>query len=550
MGKLGKYNRREIKRDNTTTNEGRVVNFMGGMNYVVNPFKTMQIVTASSIMGEASYYRASKRVTISRLNSNRVTNYLADVVEDSTTEQVMEQVIDDALSYDFRETLFWAESLRTDMNMRLNPQVIMVRAAIHKDREQFTRENPGLFDAINQRVMSRGDDVLNQISYYIWSQGGKRGIPSILKRSWANNLNKMTRYSMAKYANHELGMINACRIAHASKGYVPELMKTGKIELRLTEVTWETLRRDGKSWTYIWNHVPMGHMAMLRNLKNFLIEVGVDSSLAGDYLRKLVSGVENGKQFPFRYYRAYIEVTTEHKIDSDIKQMAKDALEKCMTKAVHNMPKIHGKTVCLSDNSGSAWGCFTSEFGNTVIAEIDNLSSVITAMCSDDGYVVTFGDTYKTYYINKNRGVLEQAFEINNKLGNDVGKYTEGGIWGFLDRVIKNSEKIDNLFIYSDQQAGTGGLYGTERQYDEYEQQGYSCGAGRYIDVYKIIEDYRKYVNQKVNVYSVQTAGYPNAVIPEYQYRTTLLSGWTGKEAEFAAKLNELWDSIDEVNKY
>ena len=34
-----------------------VVNFMGGESFKINPLDTMKMVTASSIFGEASYYR-------------------------------------------------------------------------------------------------------------------------------------------------------------------------------------------------------------------------------------------------------------------------------------------------------------------------------------------------------------------------------------------------------------------------------------------------------------------------------------------------------------
>ena len=53
-------------------------------------------------------------------------------------------------------------------------------------------------------------------------------------------------------------------------------------------------------------------------------------------------------------------------------------------------------------------------------------------------------------------------------------------------------------------------------------------------------------MNPKVNVYSVQTAGYDNSLVPQYSYRTTILYGWTGKELIFADTMNKLWDEFDE----
>ena len=58
--------------------------------------------------------------------------------------------------------------------------------------------------------------------------------------------------------------------------------------------------------------------------------------------------------------------------------------------SLDNMPKIAGKTMALTDNSGSAWGTIPTEYGSIKVAEIDNLSAVIVAMLSDEGYVGVF----------------------------------------------------------------------------------------------------------------------------------------------------------------
>ena len=48
--------------------------------------------------------------------------------------------------------------------------------------------------------------------------------------------------------------------------------------------------------------------------------------------------------------------------------------------------------------------------------------------------------------------------------------------------------------------------------------------------------------NPKVNVFSIQTAGYNNIVVPEYGYRTNILFGWTGKELVFADSMIKFWN--------
>lgn len=542
----------EMKERNDLRLDETVTNFMGGDSYVLNPVETLKMVTASSIFGEPSYYRDSKTKDsyVSSILKYHVDKHVTDVVipdkyEGMKTEDIMEQVIDEALNYDFKSTLEWAVYLRHTFNMRLNPQVIMVRAAVHPKRSEFTKAYPGLFDEINQSVMSRADEPLTQMTYYLYNNKGKKNnIPSVIKRSWANKLSKLNRYNVAKYKNAEIGMINGVRLCHANSPIIDELMANGTVEVTEDQKTWENLKSEGKSWKEIFDTIDMGHMALLRNLRGVFTEIE-DAEFCKRYLDKLKGGVERGKQFPFRYYSAIDAIKSS---SCNHKPLIIDALEECMDIALANFPKLKGKTMCLSDNSGSAWGGFTSEYGTVTVAKIDNLSSVITAACSDEGYVGKFGDRIITHPVSKRQGVLSQAEKISAGQCGDVGGGTEGGIWEFFYNAIEKKEHWDNIFIYSDQQAGHGGLYGTGSQTSMYTRAGYSC-RGNYINVYKLIKEYRKKVNPKVNVFSVQTAGYTNAVIPEMAYRTAIMYGWTGKEAVFAEEYIRQWDEIENKNK-
>ena len=382
---------------------------------------------------------------------------------------------------------------------------------------------------------------MSQMAYYMYSHNGdKKGMPSCLKRSWAKNIESRSRYNLAKYKNHEIGLINAVRICHANNADINELMTTGTIEVSEDEKTWENLRSAGKSWKEIFESIKMGHMTLLRNLRGVFSEVD-DLEFCKKYLTALKAGVLSGKQFPFRYYSAYMAVKNS---DCNHKSVIMDALEECIDISMENVPKLKGKTMCLSDNSGSAWGAITSEYGTTTIAVIDNLSSVIASRASDEGYVGKFGDRLITHPVSKRNGVLSQADAISKTTSHDVGAGTEGGIWEFFIDAIDNKVHYDNIFIYSDQQAGHGGLYGTYTHKADYEKRGYCCRSS-HINVFKLIQDYRKYVNPKVNVFSIQTAGYDNVVIPEMAYRTAILYGWTGKEIQFATEFIKQWDEIE-----
>lgn len=550
MSKMSKA-AKKIRENEILHSEEIVKNFMGGDSYVVNPLDTLELIAASSIFGEASYYRKNVRDGEFYFKKEFSDTFMEKLFPSSycnkTTTEIFTEVIDKALDYDFEATLKLAVKLRNEYNMRLNPQIIMVRAAIHPKRQEFTKNNAGKFDEYNQQVMSRADEPMSQLAYYIFVNEGKKNLPTILKNSIAKKLSSLDKFAVNKYKNHEIGMINAVRITHANSEVLNELMKTGSVEMPEKKQTWEQKRSTGASWRDILSEDTFGHMALLRNLRNIFTEID-DIELCKKTMVTLKNGVMKGKQFPFRYYTAYNMIENSEEVHH--KPIILDALEDCIDIAINNLPKLKGKTICLSDNSGSAWGCIPTEYGSVTIAEIDNLSSVIAAKCSDEGYVGKFGDKIIEYPITKRTGALEFTKKISQLKYDDVGAATEGGIWKFFKKAIDEKIVYDNIFIFSDQQAGTGGLYGENEDLEEYKEAGFGCGCGyRHINVYKLILDYRKKVNPKVNVFSIQTAGYDNVLIPQNSYRCSLLTGWTGKEISYAHQINELFDKLDSRNK-
>jgi hypothetical protein len=369
-------------------------------------------------------------------------------------------------------------------------------------------------------------------------KGSKKGLPSLLKRTWAERLEAYSRYQLNKYKGKSL--IDLVRLSHANSADIDELMQTGTLKVTDTEMTWETLRSAGKTWTEISNQIRIPHMALLRNLRGIFTEIS-DRGTAEKILTDLKAGVLNGKQFPFRYWSAYKAVNSA---DIHNKQLVLDTIEECMDIAVENMPKLSGRVACLSDNSGSSWGTMNSEYGSVTVAEIANLSSIITAKQSDEGYVGVFGDNLSVKPVSKRNGLLTQLEETSQR-GRNQGGGTENGIWLFWDDAIKNKKHWDTVFVYSDMQAGHGGLYGiNSSEYRDFIYGG-SRGRNSYIDVLALVKEYRKKVNPKVNVFTVQVAGYNNSILPENIYRGAVLAGWTGREPIFAKAIIDTWDIIE-----
>lgn len=498
----------------------QVVNYMNGISYTTNPLLELEMIAASSIFGEKSFYKK-------------------DGVQDkevNTTTSTFIKACDNALSYDFKGVLELAKKLRYEYNMRLNPALIIIRAVMHEGRKVFNEENKVFMRTCIEEVINIPTDIWNQFELWMFFNRSKNKLPSILKRAWADKLNSTKKYQLAKYKT-KAKIIDLVRICHANSEDINELMKSGTIEVTDEESTWEKLRSEGKSWTEILEGTYIPHMALLKNLRGIATEVS-DNTLK-QVLELLENGVEKGKQFPFRYWSALNAIKTSNSRVSN-EGLIEECLNRCLDKAMSNFPKLKGKTICLSDNSGSAWGALTTKYGSVKVAEIDNLSSVMTAINSDEGYVGIFGDRLEIEPINKRDGVLSQLDKIQSKYSHNIGGSTENGIWLFLDEAIKKKIHWDNIFIYSDMQAGHGGLYGlNSRDYSEY------ITCGHYIDVLKLVQEYRRKVNPKVNVFSVQTAGYDNSVLPENEYRTSILTGWTGKETLYANILIDIWNRME-----
>jgi hypothetical protein len=522
------------------------VNFNGGNSYIIlDPLQRLKMIAASSIFGEASFYRSNVKDgrygVVNYSSWSDESDTLKDVrlfkeFDGKTTTEIFTESIDEALSYDFNATLEFAQTLRHDYYMRLNPQIIMVRAAIHPKRKEWTNAHPGEFSKIQERVMQRADEPMSQLAYYLWLNDGKKNkLPSILKRSIAHTLGQLTPYQVNKYKNAEIGMINAVRLTHANSKTLDELMKNGTIEVSEEQETWEQKRSAGMTWDEIFKTTNMGHMALLRNIRNFFMDIE-DDELCKQYLTKLKQGVKSGKQFPYRYYTAYQQIEKLHTIFH--KGWILDALEECIDLAIEGLPKLPGKTVILSDNSGSAWNAFTSEYGTTQIAEIDNLSAVIAGMCSEEAQIVKFGTTCKWFNVSKRNGALSQAKAINLNGCRDVGGSTEPGVDEFFQKILDEKIKYDNIIIYSDLQVGHLTLGGNSWAYR-------GLNRSLNMNVYQVLDKYRREINPKVNFFSIQTAGYDTILIPEMAYRCSFLTGWTGKEIQFMKEYIQQWNDIE-----
>ena len=525
-----------------TLPQGAHRNFMDGASFQVNdPVTRLRMMAASCFFREPMYYgEASAREPLSRAAAfdSRLQATLGEV-EDIAVRALprgaaLERTIDEALAADAEATLKVAVALRSEDLIRVTPQVIMVRAAHHP-----AVRGTGLVRKYAPYIMTRGDEPALQLAYhnatFVRDNGKPSPIPNALKKAWADYLSQASAYTLGKYRKLDgdaktVDVVNVCRPKSDAVG---QLVRG---ELKSQGQTWEALISSKGASEETWREAyerflrhPGGHMALLRNLRNLekfkLLDEGV--------LESLKNGAAQGKQLPFRYHSAYQAMK-----GAGARQDVLDAIEQCLHGSLNALPRLPGRVMSLADNSGSAHGAFTSENGKVTVSTIANLTAVLTGfMATEEGWVGVFGDELRRYQVDTARSALTQHDEVQ-ALAEGVGQSTENGVWLFFREATQRKEHWDHIFIYSDQQAGYGGLYGRDpREYHEY---GWEAPGDMYLDVPSLIKAYRERVNPNVMVYLVQMAGYSDALVPEHYEKTVLLGGWSGSILRYASRMYEV----------
>lgn len=552
------------------------LNHMNGISYFPDdPLTKLELMLYSCFLKEPSFYnpKTDRELTQKDFQSvfslEKINEMLREFLlfpenEFKSRQRIFYETSMQALDYNFEGALILAQKAREEFFIRKTSCELIAIAASHPNRAKFNEKHPKFFREIVQKVCLIPPDMISVVDSWKSLKGSKESFPSCLQRAFQDILENLTKYHANKYRN---ACIDAIRLSHPKKTeIIDELMKTGKVVVEEKDATWETHRSNGKNWeeTLELLEYKMPHMAALRNLRGVALNVRKQDFLK-KYCDMLEKGVKGGKQFPFHYITAYESVMNATKSFQTTKtrkkyykkgirkqdlEIIKKSLENCIQISIENHPKLNGNVFVLSDNSGSAWGAVQSEYGTKTVAEIGNLSALITALsCEKEGVIGFFGDSLVEYKVNKNLSLLEnyeKMKEIVGKRGTNIGGATEHGIWEFFKRAMKNPQQYhyDHLFCYSDQQAGHGGLFtGDTEMGDEWIwDKNY---RNRYIHVPRLIQHYRKTINPRLNVFTIQTAGYNDSILPQNFERGAIMTGWTGKEVVLAEKLIKKWDKYN-----
>jgi hypothetical protein len=197
---------------------------------------------------------------------------------------------------------------------------------------------------------------------------------------------------------------------------------------------------------FAWESVipSMGHMALLRNLRNFQ-EAGVSALVMRDVLAKISDPyqVAKGKQFPFRYLAAFQANKGSLPLSA--------ALEGALQASLSNVPELSGRTLILVDRSGSM---FTSHGGVQGLDRADTAAIFGSALAlrAENADLVQFGSAWRgpafeKVSFRKGDSILPMLDKFRDMGGTDTEIAVRGS--------FKNHDRV--VIITDEQYNGYGG---------------------------------------------------------------------------------------------
>jgi 60 kDa SS-A/Ro ribonucleoprotein len=258
----------------------------------------------------------------------------------------------------------------------------------------------------------------------------------------------------------------------------------------------------------------LGHMALLRNLRNIL-ELSPGPEFVDVLCGQLVTGAAHGKQFPFRYWSAYKSL-------SDIgepftKGKVIGALNDCLRMSTQRFPQLQGNVLIACDTSGSMDTALTPK-ASIQRSEVGLVLGMAMAAASPHSVTAAFADHLGLMRSSGNPiADIEHALEKRGALGHG----TNG--WIVLDWMLRQNIPVDNLVMFTDCQ-----LYGGpfEQLWLKYKQK-----------------------NLKAKLWLFDLAGYGNTPV-KIQHGAHLICGWSDRIFEVVDRIQKGQDAIKMILDY
>lgn len=441
-----------------------------------------------------------------------------------------------------------ANYARNFMHLRSVPILLLVLASLHDGAKPYVRE-------YTPKIVKRADELAEVISLFsllvgdIGDASPKGSLPASLKKGLADTFETFDEYQLNKY---KTGLKDVLRLTHPKPkneyqnqlyryliyDEVGEELKQIRalkqllqkqefddeaIELiRESHATWEVAVSKFGNKAEVWNALELPFMAGLRNLRN-LLEAGAYKAL-DTVIEKLKDekAVLKSKQFPFRFFSAYQEVSNMADVSREYKQRVLRVLEIAMFNSVKNIPKFSGKTAVIVDTSGSMSN-YISQYSSVSYVDIASLLGAISHMISDDSLVIAFADTAEKVALDKDGSIFENMKKVKN---------TEVGYSTYVEEAMELLEKSefypDRILLFSDMQV-----------YSQYGSDNARKGISHYLEAHN-----------HPHFYSFDLAGYGTSVQPLWKKGVTLFSGWSEKMLNYISMAEtEGFRILEEIKK-
>jgi len=441
------------------------------------------------------------------------------------------------------------------------------------------------------KIVVRPDDMSEIVSAYATLNGiglnDLKKIPNSIKKGFKEALERLDAYQIDKYKmnNREVSLIDLVRLFHpkgneknaeafsqlvkgeslanlyTTKVLEKEMTKAGQMTKDATQEEKDEAKREAIV-SVLENVKGMPIMNLLRNLRNILLYAPDKVDDACKQLR-IEKKILNSRLLPFRFATAYAEIekmsydgietkpksdivfeseTSKAKVSEEkfeeLKRNLLDAIEDALEISCQNIPELEGNTAILVDDSGSMRGdrggsSRVSAFSKTNTSMIAHLFASMFAFKQNDVYVGLFGDKLIRVPFDRTKKLLDfnkESYDIGAKCGGA----TEKGIYTFLETVIKENKKIDNIIVFSDCQIGRGGSftawYGTA--WDE--------SSAHFHDLFK---EFRK-INPNANFIVVNLRQSGGTSVFDKSQRILNVAGWSESIFDTIKSQCKGWDAI------
>ena len=441
------------------------------------------------------------------------------------------------------------------------------------------------------KIVVRPDDMSEIVSAYANLNGmglnDLKNIPNSIKKGFKEALERLDAYQIDKYKmnNREVSLIDLVRLFHPkgneknAEAYkrlvngesLADLYETKVLEKEMTKAGQTTkdatqeekMEAKREAITAVLDNVKgMPVMNLLRNLRNILLYAPNKVNDACEQLT-IEKKILNSRLLPFRFATAYSEIekvmyadtktkptssivfeseetkqqVTESKFN-ELKKNLLDAIEGAIEIACQNIPELEGNCAILVDDSGSMRGdagghSRVSAFSKTNSSMIAHLFASMMAWRQHDVYVGLFGDRLIQVPYKRDVKLLDfnrESYEI----GSRCGGATENGIYTFLENVVAEKKKIDNIIVFSDCQIGRG--------YDFTAWYGTSS-SNRSLHFHELFKEFRK-INPNANFIVVNLRQSGGTSVFDKSQRILNIAGWSDKIFDTIKSQCRGWDAV------